>query len=349
MKKIYSIAALVCFYLLSFSQNVGIGTSSPDASAKLDISSTNQGLLVPRVSLSDVTAFGLSGGTSTAGMVVYNTNVAITGGNGVGYYYWDGSKWNKMINASEAWMLTGNAGTTTGTNFIGTTDAVDFTIKSNNTERIVVEAGGNTEVRSGDLYIGNTLATNNDIYISNRVIDWDNSTYYLDPGGANVVNEVQGDNGSITDPSFTFRTDVNTGLFLAAADNLAVTTGGVERMRVNNVGNVGVGTATPGARLDVNGSMRVGGGSIMQKIQTGTGTIGSGSNIRVVTITFPSAFTSAPVVICTPRTQTGATYNDTFAVTTKSISTTSFQVNIYRVDGGSWGQNLLLDWIAIGL
>jgi collagen type VII alpha len=45
--------------------------------------------------------------------------------------------------SANAWTLTGNAGTVAGTNFIGTTDAIDWVIKTNNTERARVLSAGN--------------------------------------------------------------------------------------------------------------------------------------------------------------------------------------------------------------
>ncbi|MEI7802548.1 MAG: tail fiber domain-containing protein [Bacteroidota bacterium] len=48
---------------------------------------------------------------------------------------------NKKVNA-QSWNLTGNAGTTAGTNFIGTTDAKDFVFKTNNTEKGRVKSNG---------------------------------------------------------------------------------------------------------------------------------------------------------------------------------------------------------------
>ena len=45
--------------------------------------------------------------------------------------------------------------------------------------------------------------------------------------------------------------DVNTGIFSPAADNWAVATNGSERIRVDSSGNIGVGTTTPAANLDV--------------------------------------------------------------------------------------------------
>ncbi len=97
MSKIYTIICLLFVSIANIQAqgNVGIGTNTPDASAKLDISSTDKGLLIPRVSLTNASTFGLSGATSTAGMMVYNTNAAMTGGYGVGFYYWTGT-WNKV-------------------------------------------------------------------------------------------------------------------------------------------------------------------------------------------------------------------------------------------------------------
>jgi len=47
---------------------------------------------------------------------------------------------------TNAWSLTGNASTVAGTNFIGTTDAIDFVVKTNNTERLRVLSGGNVGI-----------------------------------------------------------------------------------------------------------------------------------------------------------------------------------------------------------
>ena len=50
---------LFLFVLTSFAvtaQNVGIGTSTPNASAQLEITSTNKGVLIPRMSTSQINA-----------------------------------------------------------------------------------------------------------------------------------------------------------------------------------------------------------------------------------------------------------------------------------------------------
>ena len=77
--------------------NIG-SPNAPDASAQLQISSTTLGVMLPKVALTATTTFTLTGNTKSAGMVVYNTNAAITGTTaypayGTGLYTWDGTGW----------------------------------------------------------------------------------------------------------------------------------------------------------------------------------------------------------------------------------------------------------------
>lgn len=58
-------------------------------------------------------------------------------------------------------------------------------------------------------------------------------------------------------PSFTWSGDTNNGMFEPTADNIGFTTAGTERMRINATGFVGIGTATPHQKLEVNGNINV--------------------------------------------------------------------------------------------
>jgi trimeric autotransporter adhesin len=53
MKKIIFLAAVFFFANKLMAQNVGIGTVTPNASAMLEISAGNKGLLIPQVTLTD--------------------------------------------------------------------------------------------------------------------------------------------------------------------------------------------------------------------------------------------------------------------------------------------------------
>ncbi len=60
--------------------------------------------------------------------------------------------------------------------------------------------------------------------------------------------------GSASTPSLYFTGDANTGIYSPGADTLAFVEGGVEAMRIDSSGRVGINIASPGALLDVSGS-----------------------------------------------------------------------------------------------
>jgi hypothetical protein len=132
------VQALLVVGLLSaglHAQSVGIGTATPDPSARLHISDNARGLLIPNVALTatNVAAPVTSPATS---LLVYNTASAGTGATAVtpGFYYWNGSQWVRLLGGGEAWLLTGNAGTNPAVNFLGTTDAQPLCIRVDNQE-----------------------------------------------------------------------------------------------------------------------------------------------------------------------------------------------------------------------
>ena len=140
--KIKSTLFFVIFYLIAFASiaQTGIGTTTPDPSAKLDLSSTNKGFLPPRVTLTSSTDITTIANPATA-LLVYNTgnNVNIS----AGYYYWNGTAWTKIGNNGS--ILASNTVTisatitppTTGTRTIDKT----FAVVNGTTKKIYLQLG----------------------------------------------------------------------------------------------------------------------------------------------------------------------------------------------------------------
>lgn len=132
MKKFSFCCAFLIYSIIAYNQNVGIGTTTPDNSALLDLISNSKGLLIPRMTKSQRTDIA----KPAKGLMVFDTNT-----NDFWFYY--GSAWMNMYTVSSGWSLTGNAGTNPGVNFIGTTDNQPLTFKVNNTRTGYLDGNGN--------------------------------------------------------------------------------------------------------------------------------------------------------------------------------------------------------------
>lgn len=97
MKKGILIIVVTVFCIWQSNAQTGIGTTTPSASAKLEVAATDKGFLPPRVALTASNVFTPITGTSSAaaGLLIYNTATAGSAPNNVvpGYYYWNGSAW----------------------------------------------------------------------------------------------------------------------------------------------------------------------------------------------------------------------------------------------------------------
>ena len=95
-KNIFFVVSLLIVQL-GFAQT-GIGTTTPNASAKLDVFSTNKGFLPPRVTLTSATDASTIA-SPAEGLMVYNVGSV---GLQAGYYYWNGSSWATIATATSA-------------------------------------------------------------------------------------------------------------------------------------------------------------------------------------------------------------------------------------------------------
>ena len=117
MKQIFTFLVAVLITASTYAQ-VGIGTSSPDGSAALDITSTTKGLLMPRMT----NAQRLAIASPVAGLQVFVTDF-----DGGSFMFYDGTKWGIL-----SFIKTPDA-PTIGTAVAGIAEAtVSFTAPSSN-------------------------------------------------------------------------------------------------------------------------------------------------------------------------------------------------------------------------
>lgn len=186
------------------------------------------------------------------------------------------------IGSSNAWLLTGNAGTNPASNFVGTTDTARLVFRTNNVEKATILSSGNTGIGLSTpiklLHIHSSSSTveDNTMMISGRSPSiWFSqnptqpasgqiSTPFARFGlasrsGAFVTTSVAGD--------FVLQALTSTGSLLFGTGVDSIGTNGLEKARISPAGNFGINTTAPTAKLHVNGTVR------FQGLTTGTGSV----------------------------------------------------------------------------
>ncbi|GEN78098.1 hypothetical protein [Chryseobacterium hagamense] len=266
-KNIFSLAAILAIGTFSAqvrtvnsATNVSV-TNSPafiDASSNTTVngsSNVGKGLIFPRVDLSAMTAFpGVTAGipnsfpTRFDGMIVYNTASSGTAGVGStqgtltpGYWYYEnktssntGGTWKPMSPATSAVANTASNGLTLSGNDVklGGTLSQPTTINtsvSNPLNFTGTGAGPAVNIKASDYWISSAFSSS----------------------ATNAGNGTNPDKVIIGTYSGTGTIGAHNNA-LSAWSDLAINPAG---------GNVGIGTTTPGAKLDVNGSIKISGGN----------------------------------------------------------------------------------------
>jgi trimeric autotransporter adhesin len=112
--------------ILNNAQNIGIGTSSPENSAILDVKSATKGVLIPRMTSIQRNAIS----NPVKGLMVFDTDVN-------NFFYYNGNLWTAFISGLQAWSINSSTiYTTNSTNKIGigtSSSAGKFTIQGDAT------------------------------------------------------------------------------------------------------------------------------------------------------------------------------------------------------------------------
>lgn len=152
MKNIYFFILSLGFSI-GFHAQVGIGTTLPNASSMLDVTSTTAGVLIPRMTTAQRTAIA----APANGLLVYDTTTS-------SFWHYNSTVWREILNNFSGWTTAGNV--TNATNFIGTTNAQPFRLFSNNIERLRINptdgeivAGATASPYAGDMISAVSSAT----------------------------------------------------------------------------------------------------------------------------------------------------------------------------------------------
>lgn len=174
-KRLLSLPILFLVSYYSFSQGVGIGTTTPDVSAGLDITATNKGLLIPRMSLTSINAIA----NPARGLLVYDSvsnRLMVNIGTPAA------PNWQPVAggsNGNAAWNLAGNTGIDPANQFVGTTDNQPLRFRINNIQV------GELHPATGNISWGLRAGQSNTTGVSNIAIGTD--ALKLNTGSAKLV------------------------------------------------------------------------------------------------------------------------------------------------------------------
>jgi hypothetical protein len=222
-----SLVFLFLIFLITYSSSaqVGIGTTDPKStfevngsvgqkvntvsvSVTLDDtygivicnnSSTAITLTLPDVTLCTGRVYTIKRNVSStanvtiAGTIDGVTNLILAKAGEAVTLFSNGSEWKAAStnnsSSSSDWNLTGNAGTTAGTNFVGTTDAKDLVLKTNAISRVNVSSDGITKI--GDVTNGHDtkIEADGSLMFEGNATVWDDLRVSLDKGSSSASLE----------------------------------------------------------------------------------------------------------------------------------------------------------------
>ena len=296
MKYFRLLTLLMLMHQSSGLAQVGIGTTTPNPSAILDITSSSQGVLLPRLTHAELLAIN----SPTNGLIVYQTD------NSPGLYVYNGSTWDIISTPNNMFLQNGNSFGTAAV--LGTNDNQDLLFEINNTEQMRLNLTG--------LGIG-TTSPQSDLHLNNTTpkirLDYAASALYTDlyrtVWDALVINNESGNtlfaienNGFVSVghyyPQTILHVEADTPIFRLEHSTYGFTD--FERtawdaliikdefkgtlFTIENDGDIGIGTYYPNAVLHVDGSksLSVAGHKAWDNTDHGTSALTGNMNVSIL-------------------------------------------------------------------
>ncbi|MFN8284306.1 MAG: tail fiber domain-containing protein [Chitinophagales bacterium] len=271
MRKLFTIIFFISINS-TYSQNVGINSTgaAPNASAILDVASANKGILIPNINLISTTDVTTITSPATS-LLVYNTNASISGvgANGVGFYYFNGTNWIKLMpysSSGNTWFTTGNSATIDGTNFIGTTDNVPLNFRINNNK------AGRIDSMNANVFLGSLAGSNTTTQYNTAL-----GHFALKDNMTGTFNTAFGANTLLANVNGNANTAIGEGTMQNLSSGSNNTAIGIFALS-SGFGNENVAIGNRAMQLNNGCSQSVGIGTEAVKNSTATGIVGIGYN-----------------------------------------------------------------------
>ncbi len=325
------VATLMLLALSGYSQQgVSVNTTGTpaDTSAMLDVSSASKGLLIPRVSLisiNDVTTIP----SPAVSLLVYNTNASMTGG-GTGFWYFNGTIWVQALGPQGIQGPTGATGAT-GANGATGTQGIQGIQGATGVQGIQGVTGsqglqGLAGPTGAQGIQGETGPTG-----VQGLQGIQGATGPIGPTGADgALNawSLLGNSGTTAGTNFIGTTD---------AQDLAMKTNDIEKVRIAAGGNVGIGTTSPAQKLDVQDGNVNTSGNFMTGGTARLDATGNLINIGNITATGASTYTTGAgslLALQGGNSTTGMGGAITLTAGTSTTNTAGANVSLYGGPGG---------------
>lgn len=140
-KKVIILIFFISLFFQVSAQNVGIGIVTPDPSAKLDITSTNSGILIPRMTTAQRTAIA----SPANGLLVYDNTTN-------SFWFYDGTIWTELKNGGGNPLVDTDSDTKIDVEESPDEDIIRFDLAG--TERWVMRDGRIDQPNDNNTYIG---------------------------------------------------------------------------------------------------------------------------------------------------------------------------------------------------
>lgn len=259
-----ALCVLIATFFLTFTSSAQTGvkiSSDPfgiaHPSSMLDVESTTQGFLTPRMTAAQRGAIG----SPATGLLVYQTDGS------AGYWYYNGTTWVQIGSGTTGGTGIANYVTKwTGTSTLGTSVLYD---NGTNVGIGTTSPAQKLHINGGNIRLAETAG-----HTAFDILSYSNaqSLWFISPTTASKIvlgtehnwdkqislAYTPGTVGAAAGDLAIGQMDKNAGTWTHGITRFF--TNGAERMRINSGGSVGIGTTGPGELLHVNGGIRAEGG-----------------------------------------------------------------------------------------